>query len=352
MVKRLFHIIVILSILCLTSCRWMKDTDPDKKLTLLTGLRVHEFGTIPFDSLTMSDPFILADETTRTYYLTGSGGTMWKSPDLKMWTGPYSYIEIDTNSWMGPNPKLWAPELHKYKGKYYCFVTFTNPQIIVDTIPGRYNVQRRSTHILTSDKAEGPYRPMNENIYLPENWSVLDGTLWEEDGKPYLVFSHEWMQTVNGIMKYVELQPDLSGSIGEPVTMFRASDAPWPREMRSIGELTFGMPLNGYVTDGPFFFRTGTGRLGMLWSSWSDRRCAQGVAYSKSGSLAGPWLQVDVPLVPDNSGHAMLFRTFEGKLLMLLHHQGLEENPGPRKPTLLDVDISGNEIQVLGRYNP
>lgn len=53
--------------------------------------------------------------------------------------------------------------------------------------------------------------------------------------------------------------------------------------MKSIGELTFGMALEGYVADGPFLFRTGTGRLGMLWSSWSNSRCAQGVAYSGVG---------------------------------------------------------------------
>lgn len=78
------------------------------------------------------------------------------------------------------------------------------------------------------------------------------------------------MQTIDGRFKYIELAPDLSGSVGESIYMFKGSDAPWPREMRSIGELTFRMSLDGYVTDGPFLFRTGTGRLGMLWSSWSD----------------------------------------------------------------------------------
>jgi len=35
----------------------------------------------------MSDPFILADRAMRTYYMTGSGGFMWKSKDLQMWEG-------------------------------------------------------------------------------------------------------------------------------------------------------------------------------------------------------------------------------------------------------------------------
>ena len=256
-------------------------------------------------------------------------------------------------SWIGTAPRIWAPELHKYKGKYYCFVTFTNPKIIVDTVPNRYNVQRRATHILTSDKAAGPYHPISDKNYLPEDWSTLDGSFWEEDGVPYMVFCHEWMQTVNGMINYIRLAPDLSESIGTSTILFRASDAPWPREMKSIGELTFGMALGGYVADGPFLFRTGTGRLGMLWSSWSNSRCAQGVAYSESDKLAGPWVQCNDPLIPNNSGHGMLFRTFDGKLLMCLHHQSLDsENPGPRRPTLFEVDISGDEIKILGKYHP
>ena len=123
--------------------------------------------------------------------------------------------------------------------------------------------------------------------------------------------------------------------------------------MKAIGELTFGLALGGYVADGPFLFRTGTGRLGMLWSSWSNSRCAQGVAYSESDKLAGPWVQCNDPLIPNNSGHGMLFRTFDGKLLMCLHHQSLDsENPGPRRPTLFEVDISGDEIKILGKYHP
>ena len=349
--KKWFHILPALFVLCLIACTQTKNTE--LQYTFIGGVEGSKADTTCFDSLQMSDPFILADEATQMYYLVGSGGSLWKSTDMKMWTGPYQYIAVDTTSWIGTAPRIWAPELHKYKGKYYCFVTFTNPQIIVDTVPNRYNVQRRATHILVSDKAAGPYHPISDKNYLPENWSTLDGSFWEEDGVPYMVFCHEWMQTINGMVNYIRLAPDLSESVGTSTILFRASEATWPRDMRSIGELTFGMALGGYVADGPFLFKTGTGRLGMLWSSWSDNRCAQGVAYSESGKLAGPWVQYKTPLVPNNSGHGMLFRTFDGKLLMCLHHQSLDpEHPGPRKPTLLEVDTSGDQIKILGKYYP
>jgi len=193
---------------------------------------------------------------------------------------------------------------------------------------------------------------MNETPYLPEEWSTLDGTLYEEEGVPYLIYIHDWMQLVDGQIKYIPLTADLSRPNGVSAVLFAGSDAPWTREMQSIGELTFGMSLSGYVTDGPFLFKTQTGRLGILWSGWSDKRYAQGVAYSQSGRLEGPWEQQERPLVDENAGHGMLFRTFEGKMLLSLHYQPLEENSGPRKPMLLEVDLSGDTLKIKGRYNP
>lgn len=144
----------------------------------------------------------------------------------------------------------------------------------------------------------------------------------------------------------------MSHTIGAATTLFTGSDGPWTRDMQSIGELTFGMSLRGYVTDGPFLFRTETGRLGMLWSSWGAKRNVQGVAYSLSGRLEGAWEQLEQPLVAEHAGHGMLFTTFEGKKLLALHSQPLGENPGPRRPMLLEVDISGNLLKIKGRYNP
>jgi len=99
----------------------------------------------------------------------------------------------------------------------------------------------------------------------PPEHSTLDGTLWVEDGVLYMVYCHEWIQIIDGTMVAGPLVPDLSGPAGKPITLFRAHNGPWIREMLSIGEITFGMKLNGWVTDGPFLFRTQTGRLGMLW---------------------------------------------------------------------------------------
>ena len=300
---------------------------------------------IPLDSIRLSDPCILADKNTSTYYMTGTGGWLWKSKDLRKWAGPYWVAETDSNSWMGPHPMIWAAELHYYKGKYYYFATFTNRSVKIDTVRGNV-IDRRACHILVSDKADGPYVPMKDSIYLPPDKPTLDGTFWvDKDGKPYMVYCYEWLQNWNGTIEKIELKPDLSGSIGKGKVLFRASDSPWSRERNENGDT-----VPNKVTDGPYLFLTQTGKLGMIWTSWVFDVYTQGVAYSESGTLDGPWVQEKEPITPPNYGHGMLFRTFDGKLLMSVHSHKVVNGRYVRIPHLFEVDDSGDKIVVRKSY--
>lgn len=301
---------------------------------------------ILLDSIRLSDPFILADTKTSMYYMTGTGGLMWKSKDLKLWDGPYNVVQTDPNSWMGPKPMIWAAELHQYKGKYYYFATFTNRATHIGTYRGN-EIERRASHILVSDKPDGTYVPMQDSIYLPVNKPTLDGTFWvDKDGKPYMVYCYEWLQNRNGTIEKIELKSDLSGSLGEGKVLFRASDSPWSREKEN------GVEKPNKVTDGPYLFRTGTGRLGMIWTSWIYDVYTQGVAYSRSGTLDGPWIQQKKPLTPPNFGHGMLFRTLEGKWLMSVHSHKNINGHYLRIPHLFEVDLSGDKLVIGKSYIP
>lgn len=301
---------------------------------------------VPMDSIVLSDPCILSDPATMTYYMTGTGGKLWKSADLKFWDGPYDAAQTDTASWMGKNPMIWAAELHKYKGKYYYFATFTNRKTIIGSYKGN-KLERRACHVLVSDKAEGPYTPMQDSVYLPADKLTLDGTFWTDtDGKPYMVYCHEWLQNWDGTIEKIELKPDLSGSTGESRLLFRASESPWSRENIE------GKIVPNRVTDGPYLFRTQTGRLGMIWTSWIYNVYTQGVAYSESGTLDGPWIQEKEPVTPPDFGHGMLFRTFDGKLLMSVHSHKDTGGRYHRVPHLFEVDDSGDRIIVGKEYKP
>jgi beta-xylosidase len=296
---------------------------------------------VPLDSIRLSDPFVLADKNTAMYYMTGTGGMLWKSKDLKKWTGPFKIVKHDPESWMGKNPMIWAAEMHQYKGKYYYFATFTNREVKIDTVRGNV-IERRACHVLVSAKPDGPYVPMVDPTYLPANKPTLDGTLWiDKDGKPYMVYCYEWLQNWNGTIEKIELKPDLSGSVGEGKVLFRASDSPWSKERNAEGKI-----IPNKVTDGPYLFRTQTGKLGMIWTSWIHDVYAQGVAYSKSGTLDGPWVHEKELITPPDFGHGMLFRTFAGKLLMAVHSHKSVNGRYIRVPHFFEVDNSGDKIKV------
>lgn len=308
--------------------------------------------TVHFNELSMSDPYILADEASKTYYLTSSGGRMYKSKDLIMWEGPYNIIDL-SGTWCEAAGFAAAAEIHKIGDYYYYAGTWSDHGEIIQAIPGRYNVPHNQTYLLRSKNVEGPYVPFSEvpgYDYQPYEWDCIDGTLYEEDGHIYMIFVHEWTQLIDGTMDYIELSSDLSKTISEwPVTMFRASAAPFCREMNTIGEATFGLKMPGWVTDGPQMFRTKTGKLGMLWSTWGDERYLQGICYSQSGTIAGPWVQEPEAFLANNSGHGMLFHTFEGKLIYVVHHV---EGNGPRKPQYWTVDDSGDKLVLGKRIEP
>ena len=306
------------------------------------GRNTPEYRTdVPVDSIIMSDPCIIADQSTGTYYLTGTGGMLWESHDLRYWNGPRFVAMTDSTSWMGENPEIWAAEIHKNGDRYYYFATFTNNETECARTPDGDRIPRRSSHVLVADTPAGPFYPVGTDNYTPENRPTLDGTFWRDtDGKPYMVFCGEWLYNNNGTMEYVELKEDLSGAIGEPRLMFKASDSPWSREIVN-GEEQFNR-----VTDGPWLFRTATGRLGMIWTSWRFKEYTTGVAYSESGTLAGPWIQHPDPVMPPDFGHGMIFTDLNGQLILSLHTHKDINGTYIRRPSFWEVDLSGDYIHI------
>ena len=42
---------------------------------------------------------------------------------------------------------------------------------------------------------------------------ALDGTFYVENEVPYVIYAHEWIQTLDGTMEAIRLAPDLAGLI-------------------------------------------------------------------------------------------------------------------------------------------
>ncbi len=315
------------------------------------------------------DPWILADRATHRYYLYTSSGVslgddhrsgvaVYESSDLQTWSGPRVVFQVPSGSWGGPSAGIWAPEVHLYRGKYYLFATLNNYERKIEPtatqgqdsahkshIEVTYNgvgPHLRGTQVFISDSPEGPFRVIGPDRAIPPaDYMSLDGTLYIEDGKPYMVYAHEWTQLVDGAMEAVEISPDLSQSAGEPFYLFKASDAPWLDERTT----TANTPQN-YVTDGPELFRTRNGSLLMIWSSYRKGLYVETLAHSESGKLKGPWRQ-DHVLAGDDSGHGMLFHTFDGRLMLVLH-QPFDARLARAK--LIEMEDTGNTIRV--KKNP
>ena len=259
------------------------------------------------DEINIRDPFVLVHGGK--YYLYGTRGeTCWGpadgfdvyvGQDLKNWEGPIVCFHNDGSFWADRN--YWAPEVHCVNGAFYMFASFKSDS------------RRRGTAILRALSPLGPFEPWSEGPVTPEDWECLDGTFYASpDGTPYMVFCHEWVQTGDGEIHAMKLTKDLRAPAGEPFLLFRASEAPWCRQVHHSSG------LDGYVTDGPFLWRKEDGTLLCLWSGFSETGYAQGLAVSDNGDIDGHFTQLP-PLFPEDGGHGMLFRTLEGELLLALH---------------------------------
>jgi arabinan endo-1,5-alpha-L-arabinosidase len=293
----------------------------------------------------LRDCCVWPDTNTHTYYLVsatnrrGPNGRpaviVYTSKDLDTWEGPRVVFEVADDFWAQRG--IWAPELHAYRGKFYLFLTFDTddrfPEQWRDWLPR----VKRGSQVLAGDSPLGPFKPFANYSTLPVDMMTLDGTLWVEDGVPYMVFSHEWVQITDGRMEYIQLKDDLADTVGEPKRMFQASDAPWSRKSEQYG---------CHVTDGPYLYRTKSGKLLMVWSGFGKGGYIVGVAVSKSGKLAGPWEQQAQTLFSEDGGHPMLFHRFDGQLMLMLHQPNQAPNERAR---LLEVEDLGDTLRLKGR---
>lgn len=294
------------------------------------------------EDIYIRDPFVLVDQTSGTYYLyrstyknvadangKGIGGVeVFRSKDLKEWEGPKTVLTVPADNWITGG--IWAPEIHRYKGKYYIFATINTDMIWKRGKEGQPPYYFRGTQIFWSKSPEGPFQAFDRVPATPMDQMCLDGTLWVEDGKPWMVYCHEWVETVDGEMMVRPLKKDLSAPSGEPLRLFCASAAPWVSE-------------KCMVTDGPFLYRTKNGKLLMLWSSMGPEGYALGVSESSTGKVTGSWRHHEKPLFSKDGGHGMVFRALDGKIYLSLH---APNGGGLERAHFIELEDTGDDLII------
>ncbi len=285
-----------------------------------------------------SDPSIMYENGK--YYLssfvcTPGGGNrelgyeVYESTNLYEWEGPYRAFtasECKVPAFDGIT-NYWAPEICKYRGKYYIFATYRS----------KAN-NHRGCAVFRSDSPTGTYGLITNGHITPDTWDCIDNSLYvDENGDPWMVFVHEWtsLPDKKGTMCVSRMTDDLTSLTGEITTIFKATDAPWNHQ-------------NG-VTDGPHIYRFESGKLAMIWSGYYKNGYCIGVAYSENG-VRGPWVQEEKLLYGRGEcdyrfgregGHGFLFKDENGDLRMSFH------GPNTQKGVYcFYIDTDGDKLSV------
>ncbi len=277
--------------------------------------------------INIRDPFIL--EENGTFYLYGTrardfgiktgGFDVYTSKDLIEFSEP---IQCFDSQKAGFNREVnWAPEVHRYNGSYYMFATFTKENGL------------RGVHILKSDSPLGEFTIHSDGAVTPEDWECLDGTLYiSKSNEPYLVFCHEHTQIIDGTVCYVKLSDDLTHSVGEPAYMFSGSTPDWA-DKKPDGE--------HYITDGPFMYRTKTGELMLIWSTFVNHMYCQCIAKSDNGEIDGSFIHLP-PMITNDGGHGMIFKA-DGKLILTFH---TPNQTGLERPAFRELEDVGDRLKI------
>lgn len=288
------------------------------------------------------DPYVVT--YNGMYYMYGTIGEdrgeknlyVFRSTNLSDWEEGKVIFTLSEDSW--GLQELWAPEVHIYKGKYYIFVS----------ILGKHGL--RGTQIAVSDTPDGMFIPITNKPCTPMDSSCIDGSLYVEDGTPYVVYSYDWPDRYDaekdlyiGEICAAQLTEDLKEIVGEPFRLFTSLDAPCSAVAPAIHGWQ-GKSIARYGSDAPFIQKMEDGSLYLTWSPIPNLNYIVGAAVSKSGKIRGNWEHIEKPIYDNNGGHAMFFTDLEGNRKMCIHQP--ERYPDERA-LFLDVAEEDNLIKVL-----
>ncbi|MBN2485148.1 MAG: glycoside hydrolase family 43 protein [Bacteroidales bacterium] len=323
-------------------------------------------------SIEFGDPFILKASDGK-YYMTGTGGVsdgfkLYSSTDLINWTDEGRIYQGNTDtSWCVAN--FWAPELYEVNGKFY----------LVYSADWRENptneLENFRIGIATADNPKGPYTDIHNRPIFDPAYPVIDGNLYFENDKVYLYYSRccyknpvesevaDWARAQGMFTEIeeswvygVELAPDFSGIIGEPVLLLRPplsmddKQAEW--ESRSVT----ANEVNRRWTEGSFIFKDKNTYF-MMYSANYFGGQYYAVGYATSKSPLGPFVKAaNNPILQKNTetggivtgtGHNSVTWAPDGKTMLCVYH-GRTSKTGDNRVVFIDpMEIVNDSILVV-----
>ncbi len=321
------------------------------------------------------DPFILNASDGR-YYMYGTseglnGFKTYSSDDLAEWT--YEGIVYEgggENSWAVDC--FWAPEVYERDGRYYIWYSANWK----DNSTGEDENFRIG--LAVADRPTGPFVEMNGGPLFDPGYPIIDANLYfdNDTGRVYLYYSRccyknpvesaiaewarekGWHDHIEESWIYgIEIEPDFSGVIGEPVLLLRPpfdmNDAQSEWESRSVTS----REVNRRWTEGSYIFKHGDIYY-MMYSANYFGGENYAIGYATSESPLGPFTKSEHnPILEKNvgwggdvtgTGHCMVL-TLSDEQMLCVYHARTTQTGGDRMVFIDKMEITGDgAIKIHG----
>ena len=317
----------------------------------------------PLD-VAFGDPFVI-QAADGNFYMYGTteginGFRVYSSDDLVRWEDRGVAYQKSDSSW--GKDCFWAPEVYFFNNRYYMFYSANQ----------KYNPNNElevfRIGVAVADNPEGPFVDISDKPLFDPGYPVIDANVLKDDnGRFYLYFSRccykhsveselsDWARKnklfdeIEESWVYgVELKPDFSGIIGEPIALLtppsNMNDSQTEWESRSV---TSG-EVNRRWTEGSFALKHG-GKYYIMYSANFFGGEHYAVGYATSDNPLGPFEKSeDNPVLQKNTekggnvsgtGHNMVLTLKDGSMYCVYH--GRTTATGNRRMVFIDrMEIS------------
>ena len=319
-------------------------------------------------AVALGDPYVLHVKGDRYYmYGTGAGAkhgfSAYSSTDLVNWNNEGQvYFGNNKNGWgsidKAWNGAYWAPEVYEVSGKFYMFYSAqwnNNPT---------NEIENFRIGVAVADKPTGPFIDVANKPVFDPGYPIIDANvLFDKDGKLYLYYSRccykhavesevadwaksqGWFNEIEESWVYgVEMKPDFSGVIGEPVLLLRPpvtmndKQAEW--ESRSVTS----KEVNRRWTEGSVAFKKGDTYYMMYSANYFGGK-NYAVGYATSKNPLGPFVKAaNNPVLQKNveqggtvtgTGHNSITYSPDGKEMFCVYH-GRTTATGDKRVVFID----------------
>ena len=335
----------------------------------------------PLD-IEFGDPYVLHVKGDKYYmYGTGAGArngfVAYSSTDLVNWKNEGQvFFASNKNGWSDSTASYdgayWAPEVYERKGKFYMFYSAQwkeNPT-------NEYENFRIG--VAVANNPTGPFIDLHNRPLFDPGYPIIDANVYfAEDGKAYLYYSRccykhpvqseisewakqkGWYDEIEESWVYgVELKPDFSGVVGEPVMLLRPPVKMDDRQAEWESRSVTSREVNRRWTEGSVTFKKNN-TFYMMYSAnyFGGKNYAVGYAtakhplgpYTKSGN--NPVLQKNTGQggVVSGTGHNSITWSPDGKEMFCVYH-GRTTETGDQRVVFIDrmKILNDGTLQVAG----